>query len=271
MFADETALGWDPTIVQAPRMQTRRIQDTADPASHAYDITVHHVVDGVVTPAVYRTQELISSAATDGIYGRGTRVWKARRVGANGLTEGPVVVIKDYWVDSDRMREAVVVQTLRHDVKDEPVWKQPLLEDHVPDIAEYGDVRIGESDDRTPSFEHLVRRDASGAVRPVSLISGLYPSRQQDDHIRSHLSRSSFVERVPPKILSLNQKTHHRVVFKQYGHALREEGSPRTAFSAIYDVVQCESRLFFCRYFLLSLTASQVSMSYIAWDGFIAT
>ncbi|EKM61553.1 uncharacterized protein PHACADRAFT_204721, partial [Phanerochaete carnosa HHB-10118-sp] len=107
MYADEMSLGWDPTIVRVP-------PDECDPQIGCqYDITVHsRLDDGRIKEAVYRTEKLLSHMAADGIYGRGTRVWSACLQTTDG-SKSPLVVIKDYWVDTDLQREGVINHSLR--------------------------------------------------------------------------------------------------------------------------------------------------------------
>ncbi|GJE96418.1 hypothetical protein PsYK624_126150 [Phanerochaete sordida] len=232
MYSDETSLGWDPTI---KRVITKGPKGKPE---YQYDITVHQVGDGgVPEEVVYRTEELLSQLAADGILGRGTRVWTARRVGADGKTFGDLVVIKDYWVDSDRRREGTIVTTLRDEaegIKEET--QRMMLKNHVPTVVGHGDVRIHGSPDETKAFRDIhVKKCVT-----IDLVSALIPLRESTDKgTGSHISIASFVKRPVKRIHVLDPKTHYRIVFKERGHALHEEKSLKVAFTVIRDVVCC--------------------------------
>ncbi|THG93104.1 hypothetical protein EW026_g8036 [Hermanssonia centrifuga] len=74
-----------------------------------YDITVRSS-DG--EKFVYRTLDKISESGAAMILGRGTRVWKAIET-KSGEPHGEPVVLKESWVDTDRMREGAVHQAIR--------------------------------------------------------------------------------------------------------------------------------------------------------------
>ncbi len=74
-----------------------------------YDISVRSS-DG--EKFVYRTLDKISDSVAAMILGRGTRVWKAIEI-KSGEPHGEPVVLKESWVDTDRMREGAVHQAIR--------------------------------------------------------------------------------------------------------------------------------------------------------------
>lgn len=233
MFADETSLGWDPTIVRVP------LNEYDPKLGWQYDITVHERLndnpDGPIQEVVYRTEKLISHVAADGIYGRGTRVWTAR-LKTTDSKESPLVVIKDYWVDPNRQREGAINRCLRKEVAAKDKEMEKHLHKHLPTVLAHGDVLIANSRDTTRS---LLKGD--GPIVSIDLVSGLTPSREPTIKTPSSpLSRTSYVDRFPREIVHLDPKTHYRIVFKEVGHALHEEGSLAAAFRAIQGAMVCK-------------------------------
>ena len=114
MYAKPHELGYDTTMSTPADAQLR--------VKNQWDITIHSAVhgqeeEGVDTGSVeestrasdvtFRTTELISSIGAEAVRSRGTRVWQAQQLDA-GKMQPTKVVMKDYWVDSNRMREPVV-------------------------------------------------------------------------------------------------------------------------------------------------------------------
>ncbi|KAI0329822.1 hypothetical protein GY45DRAFT_842204 [Cubamyces sp. BRFM 1775] len=194
---------------------------------------------------VYRTETLLSQTAAHGIYGRGTRVWTARRV-VNSSTEGqPLVVIKDYWVDTDRTREGDILYTLRSDVLTRDEKGAKTLLDHIPTVVHHGDVVISGQHDRTRSFEDIIATDSNGEHVSIDLEADINPTRvSADEGTSTHLSQTSCVWRpVRKNILFLDPKTHYRVVFHEYRQSLQDEKSLQAAFIAVRDVTRCLATL----------------------------
>ncbi|EKM55402.1 uncharacterized protein PHACADRAFT_208921 [Phanerochaete carnosa HHB-10118-sp] len=234
MYTDEASLGWDSTIVRVPPGECNRQFG----CHWQYDITVHNRLDnGNIQKLVYRTEELISQMAADGIYGRGTRVWSARLKTADG-SKSPLVVIKDYWVDIDRQREGAISRDIQVAATRDPD-ELKFLQKHLPTVYAHGDVLIAHSSDETPSLDDIIIRH-KGITASIDLISGLARSREPTpDTPSSHLSQSSFVDRFPRRIVQLDPKAHYRIVFEEFGRPLHDEKSLAVAFRAIHDVLLC--------------------------------
>ena len=115
MFAEAHELGYDPTIRPAKGLSR---------STNQWDITVHYG-DNVDTSqpvdvsklrtVVLRTEKLESSIGAEAMRSRGTRVWQARIIRPDGKLDDKVSVIKDYWVDHDRLREAMIRQRILDD------------------------------------------------------------------------------------------------------------------------------------------------------------
>ncbi|KAI9062842.1 hypothetical protein FKP32DRAFT_1676757 [Trametes sanguinea] len=243
LYADDTAQGWDPTIVRVLVPQ----QD-GEPI-YQYDITVHSVSeDGRIEQVVYRTETLLSQVSADGIMGRGSRVWTAHRVitGTRKKTrlDERLVVLKDYWIDSDRKREGNIVNDLRKQALKStklPDEQKELFLEHIPTILHHGDVLISDLPDQTRQLQNIFKRDDTGELVTHDLVDRLRNAHETtDEGTRSHLSQSSYVD-LPVRhgIALQDSKTHYRVVFKDYGYALHEETVPLSAFIAIQDVMRC--------------------------------
>ncbi|OSD06923.1 hypothetical protein PYCCODRAFT_1431118 [Trametes coccinea BRFM310] len=247
LYADETAQGWDPTIVRVRVAQPVRMG--AKPKfKYQYDITVHSVdKNGRIKNVVYRTESLLSQVAADEL-GRGSRVWTARRIATGTVRKSPketapLVVIKDYWVEPDRKREGDIVNQLRQRASEEieaDEEKEAFLE-HIPSIVHHGDVLISGSHDQTRSFRDIFKKDREGKIVTFDLIAGIRSSRlPTDEGTSTYLTPSSFVD--PPLkhgISLLDIKTHYRIVFKDYGEPLHKATLCLGAQRAVLEAMEC--------------------------------
>ena len=96
---NEFDLGYDPTITRV----------TQSDSSVRYDIAVRSASGEV---HLYRTLSLEGDSGEHFLLGRGTRVWKARRL-ENGEEVGELVALKDTWVDDHRPREGYIYERMR--------------------------------------------------------------------------------------------------------------------------------------------------------------
>ncbi|QRV84894.1 kinase domain protein [Ceratobasidium sp. AG-Ba] len=60
---------------------------------------------GYQTTSLYRTVGILASVAADSLIGRGTRVWRVRKLNELGCPSGPEYALKDIWVHDDRPTE----------------------------------------------------------------------------------------------------------------------------------------------------------------------
>ena len=185
-FAEERFLGFDTTI--QPVTGDRR----------RFDITVHPHNDKE-NSRTFRTIRVISSYGAEPIRGRGTRVFEAVELDRNGEPNGPHVVLKDMWIDSDCMREGIILTSLYEAAEDED---KRLVERHFLTTICHGDVW---------TVVDIVDDTANALMRGFSIASG------HDSHFEwqwtpypysSCLQSSHSCRRYA-------DKTHYRIVFKE--------------------------------------------------------
>ncbi|KAL5639039.1 hypothetical protein ACGC1H_003423 [Rhizoctonia solani] len=102
LLAPPDRLGFDPDVELLPR-------DSPN-AEPNYDITIRNSDTGEAT--TYRTLNIISNNGVDRRAGPGTRVWIVRKL-VDGKLVGPSYVLKDAWVDQDRVMEHVLLKRIR--------------------------------------------------------------------------------------------------------------------------------------------------------------
>lgn len=225
MYTDLSAVGWDPTIA--------RVEENGETQ---YDIQVHDFVTHQVV--TYRTVDLISHLSADEILGRGTRVWTAHLQGKPDL-----VVIKDCWVDSNRMREGQILREVhaegRKHGRESVTFK--TLEKHLPTIITHGDVLISGTPDETRSLpQSMIGGNAE--EDEIQLHQELSLSRDAvQDTPTSQYSMSSYIDQFPGRPLRQGPtRTHYRSVIKEVEHSLNEERSLAVAFRAIQGITECK-------------------------------
>lgn len=137
MFASPNLLGFDPTVTLVwPFGPHRR-----------YDIVVRHQDDdGSILATTFRTEKLISNVGAQAIRGRGTRVWRVRKL-LNGKVSGKTMVLKDCWIYSDQKREADVLEEIKASARDDD--DRRVFNRHLLTVVCHGDVYIDEETDST--------------------------------------------------------------------------------------------------------------------------
>ena len=111
MYSSEEALGRD--------MSMTPIWNGDRAITPQYDILVH-TQESELAPVVvktFRTVKLLSGIGAETIRGRGTRVWAVHAVEDGKVDDSHTYVLKDGWVDSDRMPEAKVVAAIVADAE----------------------------------------------------------------------------------------------------------------------------------------------------------
>ncbi len=218
MYAAEHELGYDPTI-QIAKDQSRY--------KNQFDITIHHVERGAVgtdtnsidtsklKTVVFRTETLVSDIGAEAMRSRGTRVWTARKLGRHGEVQGPLMIIKDYWVDHYMSREADTYARILDDAQTEA--DRDILKRHLLTPVYFGDVVIDGQRDNTLS---LLRR---GAAVPSDTA---YPTIHGDD---------SYIQ---PMLF--HEKSHHRIVFLEYCVPISRLNSGREVLSIVMQVTDGE-------------------------------
>ena len=139
MYAEPSALGFDPTMTssQAPDGSVR------------YDISVPSPSGEV---HVYRTTGVLYDGGFGALRGRGTRVWKARRLNEVGELVGAPVALKDSWVDWHREREGDISSRIRESSASLEREDFELLNEMLLTILDHGDVLISGRPDCTRSL-----------------------------------------------------------------------------------------------------------------------
>lgn len=215
MYAKDDELGYDPTMKLA-KDQTKY--------KNQYDITIHHLALGSggadsdsidvskTKPVVLRTEKLISDIGAEALRSRGTRVWHARVL--TGELKGTLMVIKDYWVDHDRLREPAIRARILADAQTEE--DKATLEQHLLTPQYFGDVVIRGKRDNTLT---LLRR---GAVVPTDMTyltihnsgSGLL-SDILEDRPGAPLGTGTIMAAPSqtPKPVFFHDKSHTRIAF----------------------------------------------------------
>ncbi|THU96195.1 hypothetical protein K435DRAFT_664929 [Dendrothele bispora CBS 962.96] len=173
--ADRIRLGYDDTVSLV------QIHEHAN----TYDITVFSDVGETTT---YRTIERISDYGTDILTGRGTRVWKVRKM-VKGELEGPFLVLKDSWISNDPQPEHVILN----------------------------DVRQSLSAKKDPRLRHFLTRAQAGLV----------PYTRGDRSVRDHTLETQGHQPFQKKLGDINtiHRLHYRIVFQEVGRPLSELGN----------------------------------------------
>ena len=103
--ASKINLGWDPTI-----------ERHYNGVRSYYDITVHSKINNEVTKRIYRASQTLSDHSVDALCGRGTRVFEAHLLDAEGNETGDPVAVKDVWLDNNRDREGDIMEEICNEV-----------------------------------------------------------------------------------------------------------------------------------------------------------
>lgn len=122
MFARPHQIGWDPTMEQLPDGQ--------------FDITVR---SSSGENRRFRTQALLAED-TETILGKGSRVWQVLALNGHNEPTGPLLTLKDSWIDYDRPREGDVFHTVRN--VDPSTSHHMMVDTFFAHVISHGDVRI---------------------------------------------------------------------------------------------------------------------------------
>jgi len=163
----------------------------------------------------------------DALRGRGTRVFKARLLDAEGNETGDPITIKDVWLDNNRDREGDIMEEICNEVSSENKIK---LQQYLLMMECHGDVLIGGERDQTmlkstfgAAAEFYLQSTLLIPQRTLTLSVGLPPSVQMC---------------APPEpSREYPQKVQYRIVFKEVGVSLYNVRSLASAFSSLYDTI----------------------------------
>ncbi|KAI0086022.1 hypothetical protein BDY19DRAFT_996208 [Irpex rosettiformis] len=231
MYAKRHQLGYDTTIRPPSDVQLR--------VKNQWDIMVHYVDDDEEGAGAgskrkrtrsrtrkqeitFRTTDLISSIGAEGVRGRGTRVWQGQTL-VNGQMQpdSDEMVMKEYWVDSDRMREAEIRRRILKDAATEE--DRELLKRHLLTPLYSGDVVVDGKLDTTDRLRNHATISEGDGFEMIPLIRD---SKQPNpDHLVMEADKKApqgsgailpWAVSVP-RVVILDDKSHHRIIFKEKG------------------------------------------------------
>ncbi|KAF7790438.1 hypothetical protein EIP86_001393 [Pleurotus ostreatoroseus] len=213
MFATKEQLGWDPTM---------RLRDDGQ-----LDIDVRSE-DGIVT--TYRTQRIVSDKEADSLVGAGTRTWVVREVRASDDEEfGPLLMLKDTWVDKDRRREGVSCQRLRAVTQSSSAFKK--MGQFLMPVIVHGNVHIDGVPNNTE--DRMMRCKIPTESPRYSL------ARTQEDKLQDSANQRFHDAVTPgsPRLLDLPSKTRYRIVTENVCRPLDELTTPSLIFRSLGKAV----------------------------------
>jgi hypothetical protein len=186
-----------------------------------YDITVDAFEGKGTVPIVFRTELILSDFATDALRGRGTRVFKARKLNpATGQVGREPVATKDIWVDDDCDREEWIRAKIEEGANEEDAL---LIQQYFMTVLHHGDVLIFGQTDHTRNLV-MHQADFPSEVR--------FPLRRKQDSGRpepvpssgsSPFSHIPGFTRVPhAEYCRYHAKVHYRIVYRKVAQALHD-------------------------------------------------
>jgi len=232
-FACAVDLGWDPTM---------HLKYNDRDAKFYYQITV--TPDDNSVKRTYRSVRILSEFSADAIRGRATRVFEAYEIGDNGkrIRGAKNVAIKDFWLDSSRESEAVVLKKILKGAKKS--MKAKFLT-----VVIWGKVSTDGNEDSTDRIMNGLKLGPRGYEDPDHPNPVQFYLRQRDSNRATQRSGASGLAPTPlskftPSVVRFGAKTHQRIVFKEVGHPIHDEKSIKTVFKAVRDAAEGQYKLF---------------------------
>lgn len=258
MYSSEEALGRDMSMTPIWNGNAHIIPQ--------YDILVHtkESEQAPVVVKTFRTVKLLSGIGAETIRGRGTRVWEVYKVEDGKVDESHTYVLKDAWVDSDRMPEAKVIAAIEADAKqlEDEEEKQALL-GCLLTTSEAGNVLLSDGTvDCTLSGRkrgrHIVKNNEKFNLTPYSAPPGLKSTSPPVPSPTKNYARRAGDRRSPgdhhdaaddakpgeQKAIVYDAKTHYRIVFEEVCSVLHEITSIRKIMYTLWGA--CRGMLPFC-------------------------
>ncbi|KAF5370176.1 hypothetical protein D9757_010613 [Collybiopsis confluens] len=219
-FSSRTALGWDPTI-----------EVTRSPSPpRQYEITVNG--------RSFTTVKNLADYSADSLVSRATRVWLVKD------EEGRKFVLKDVWMDTDRLPEHEIRDNLLEDVlKKRGLHDHRKLSNHMLTPRVFERMKIDDKDDTTPSMMNEQTPTTSRVfflIRPIPI-----PARSQSSHPSETSSQANWSETFTPvqvqtegsAKLTIRSKYHYRIVFEEHGTDLYSEMNLHSVFKTLSDLI----------------------------------
>ncbi|KAF5390001.1 hypothetical protein D9757_003900 [Collybiopsis confluens] len=223
-FSSRTALGWDPTIEVCSSSSPRQYKITVNGQKFA---TVKNLAD-------YSADSLIS---------RATRVWLVKD------KEGKEFVLKDVWMDTDRLPEHEIRDNLLRDVlKERGSDDHRTLSNHMLTPRVFERMKIDDMDDTTPRMMNE-QTPTTSSVFDLAISMFAPPSARSfhPSDSTSQADRSETFKRTPvqtqteaPPELTIRSKYHYRIVFEEHGTDLYSEMSLHNVFKTLSDLVTAD-------------------------------
>ncbi|KAJ3745103.1 hypothetical protein DFH05DRAFT_1459994 [Lentinula detonsa] len=239
-FSSAENMGWDPTITFSHLDSHNRRQ---------YNI--------IANERVYKTVTTLSDYSADNPLGRATRVWKVQDA------QGKTRVLKDLWLEHDRLEEHKIYENILKDVENSnsatPGDKEKArnaVADRLLTPLDHCRVKVsGIANDDTNLV--ILRGYDMNEARTVALLSpsksnppkkqsiGFSFSEDQDAEFITHASHDSGLQ-VPQRVVhnSLqetkipnDQRYHYRIVFEEYATTIYDERNLANILKAIADVL----------------------------------
>ena len=227
--ASKVELEWDPSI-----------KCYYDGGRSYSDITVHSKTNNEVTERIYRTSQMLSDHCADALRGRGTRVFEARLLDAEGNETGDPVAVKDVWLDNNRDREGDIMEEICNEVSSEDKIK---LQQYILTMDCHGDVLIDDEQDQT-THKSTFGATAEFHLRSTSVI----PQRTLTSSVG--LAPSVHMRAPPTPSCEYHQKIHYRIVFKEVGVSLYRVRSLANVFRSLYDTINGKDYLILLGYII---------------------
>ena len=202
-FADQTSLGFDPTIQR----------DTDNKGQ--FVITVYPE-NSMQNARRFKTGSVLSSYGAEPLLGRGTRVFGAVEINGNGESINSPVVVKDIWIDSDRLREGDILDLLYEEADE---TDKHLVKTHFPTTVCQGDVWTNH-DTRDDTANALMRglEIASDHAQLFQLQRKSYVQSSATPSGSDGLRATSRAQARHNHLrVRYAHKTHYRIVFKEKG------------------------------------------------------
>ena len=201
-----------------------------------YNILVHDAKSPNSEPLVFRTDGLINDDGAKSPLGRGTRVWRVKRL-VDGEPDASARgrVLKDSWVDEDRDREGEILERILDTPGLDDLVQQALAELFLTQVVS-GDVVIDGKPDSTRDFLDGVTEIPAERISPLTVPSAHKPSQKggQPGSDAPLIVPATDSERVA--ILKYSRKQHYRIVFVQECEPLSKQTSLRTVFKCLCDI-----------------------------------
>lgn len=168
----------------------------------------------------YRAKDILSNVSADALRGRGTRVFKIRKV-ENGMEVGEELVLKDCWMDADRIREGGIMADILQDAAG--TLQEAVLKSGLLTVVMHGDVHINGELDRTISKDERRQLFAEDSLFLVhrsdankEKFNGLLKQGLEERAVKgSHRSKSDYIHKSSLGPIMYCPKKHYRIVFKE--------------------------------------------------------